>query len=134
MLTKSTGNSSEPGRVALVDMLIIASLWCATLIIVNPIGNFPLNDDWSYGLTVKHFLESGDFRPTGWTGMPLLTNVLWGSLFCIARGFSFTAQRLSTLTLSLVGILGVYILMRDVGQRRWLAVTTALTSRTRFHP
>jgi hypothetical protein len=53
--------------------------------------------------------------------------VLWGSLFCIPKGFSFTALRLSTLTLSLLGILGVYALMRALCQPRWLAVITALT-------
>jgi len=127
MLTEPNGASAIPGRVVTIDMLIIASLWCVSLVVVNPLGNFPLNDDWSYGLTVEHFVNSGDFRPTPNTAMPLLSNVLWGSLFCIPRGFSFTALRLSTLTLSLVGILAVYLLMRELRQPRWLAVTAAVT-------
>jgi hypothetical protein len=108
-------------------MLIIAALWCLSLLIVNPFGNFPLNDDWSFGLAVKHLLEKGEFRPLGWTSIPLLTNVLWGSLFCLPAGFSFTALRLSTLTLSLLGLLGCYLLIRDLRQPRWLAVVTTLT-------
>jgi hypothetical protein len=110
-----------------MDMLIIAALWCISLLIVHPLGNFPLNDDWSYGLAVKHLVENGDFRPTGWTSMPIITNVLWGALFCLPAGFSFSALQLSTLTLSLLGILGCYLLMRDLSQPRWLAVLTALT-------
>jgi len=127
MLTKSNGTSSIPGRIVVIDMLIIGSLWCVSLFIVNPFGNFPLHDDWSFGLTVKHLIENGEFRPTGWVSMPLITNVLWGSLFCIPSGFSFTALRLSTLTLSLVGILGGYLLIRDLRQPRWLAAIAALT-------
>ena len=126
MLKKSNGSSPTPGYIAVIDMLMIASLWAISIFIVDPLGNFPLNDDWSFGLTVKHLIENGDFRPSGWTSMPLITNVLWGSLFCIPAGFSFTALRLSTLTLSLLGILGSYVLIRDLRQPRWLALITAL--------
>jgi hypothetical protein len=109
------------------DLLLIAALWCVSLMVVNPLGNFPLNDDWSYGLTVKHLVETGEFRPTGWTSMPLLTNALWGSVFCLPAGFSFNALRLSTLTLSLGGVVGVFVLMRNLGASRWLAYLVALT-------
>src|ERR1017187_9031334 len=127
MLTQSDGKSSIPARIVVIDMLIIAALWCLSLLIVNPIGDFPLNDDWSYGLAVKHLVENGDYRPLGWTAMPLITNVLWASLFCIPAGFSFTALRLSTLTLSFLGLVGCYLLIRDLRQPRWLAVLTTLT-------
>jgi len=110
------------------DWLILASLWCISLFIVNPLGNFPLNDDWSYGLTVKHMIENGDYRPTiGWHYMSLITNVLWGSLFCIPFGFSFTALRLSTSALSLLGILGGHFLLRDLGVPRWQALIAIMT-------
>ena len=127
MLTKSNGSPSIPGRIVVVDMLLIAALWCISLFIVNPLGNFSLNDDWSFGLAVKHLIEQGEFRPLGWTSMSLITNVLWGSLFCLPAGFSFTALRLSTLTLSFLGLLGCYLLIRDLRQPRWLAVITTLT-------
>lgn len=111
----------------LVDGLLIISLWLVSLCIVNPIGDFPLNDDWSYGLTVKRLINDGDFHPLGWTGAPLLSNVLWGALFCIPAGFSFTALRLSTLAISLAGVFGIYFLLRELRQPRWLAVVAALT-------
>ncbi len=109
------------------DLVVIASLWCASIIVVNPFGDFPLNDDWSMGLSVKRLLETGDFRPTGWTAMPLITHTIWGALFCLPDGFSFEALRFSILTLSLLGILGTYILMRELCRARWFAVTAALT-------
>lgn len=39
--------------------------------------------------------------------MPLLTQILWGALFCLPGGFSFSALRLSTLVLSLAGLFTV---------------------------
>ena len=26
---------------------------------INPVGDFPLNDDWSFGRSVKHLVEDG---------------------------------------------------------------------------
>ena len=72
-----------PRSAARIDLLAIAAVWCVSVIITNPLGDFPLNDDWSYGLTVKHLIETGNFRPCGWTAMPLITQVLWGALFCL---------------------------------------------------
>lgn len=108
-------------------MLALASLWCIGLVLINPAGDFPLNDDWSYGRVVKGLIESGDFTPTGWTSMPLLTDALWGALFCLPAGFSFTALRLSTLALSLLGMLAFYLVMRELRAPRWLAMIASLT-------
>jgi 4-amino-4-deoxy-L-arabinose transferase-like glycosyltransferase len=116
-----------PKPVAIRDMLIIAAVWVVSILIVNPVGDFPLNDDWTYGRTVEQFLATGSFHPEDWAVMTLVTNVAWGSLFCLPAGFSFTALRLSTLTLSLIGILALYALVRDLRQPRWLAVVAALT-------
>ena len=127
MPMKSKDGSLIPRRIVMIDLLIITSMWCVSLCVINPLGHFPLNDDWSYGLTVRHLIENGGFHPTANTAMPLVTNVLWGSLFCIPTGFSFTALRLSTLTASLLGIILVYLLMRDICQTRWRAVITAVT-------
>jgi len=45
--------------------------------------------------------------------MPLITQALWGSIFCVPAGFSFNALRFS-LTLAIVGILGVYVLLSPI--------------------
>jgi hypothetical protein len=110
-----------------IPLLAIASLWLIGLVFTNPFGDFPLNDDWAYGLTVKRLLDTGDFRPVGWTSASLFTHVLWGSIFCIPNGFSFEALRFSSLTISLIGVLGAYVLIRELDGSRWLAVIIALT-------
>jgi len=127
METARQSRWDAPRFTTKIDLLAIACLWGLSLIIINPSGDFPLNDDWSMGLAVKRLLETGDFRPTGWTSMPLITQTIWGSLFCIPAGFSFEALRLSTLTLSLLGLLGAYLLIKEVCQSRSLAVIVALT-------
>lgn len=112
--------------VRAIDLLVLSAVFCIAVLIVNPIGDFPLNDDWSYGLTVKYLREHGDFRPVGWTSMPFISQALWGALFCVPRGFSFTALRFSTLTLSLVGVLGLYLLIWQLRRSRLLAFVCAL--------
>ena len=125
-------NSSESkidsilNHIFLVDILILTLLWIGAIILVNPVGNFPLNDDWSYGNAVRGIIEGRTFRPSGWTGMTLFSQALWGSLFCLPFGFSFTALRFSTLSLACVGLLGTYVLLSLIRTPRWLAILGAL--------
>ncbi len=116
-----------PLKTAARDALGIAAVCCLCVVVANPLGNFPIGDDWSFAQAVQRLLATGDFRPTGWTSMPLITQTFWGSLFCLPAGFSFNALRLSTLTMSLLGVLATYFLMRELRQPRWLAVVAALT-------
>jgi hypothetical protein len=112
-------------RAAIIDTLVLLLVWCGSLLVVNPVGDFPLNDDWSFGTTVNHFLESGEYQPV-WAAMTLITNVLWGSLFCLPAGFSFNALRVSTLVAGFLGVLGCYLLLRQVRQPRSYSMLGAL--------
>jgi hypothetical protein len=88
------------------------------VVLVNPIGNFPLNDDWSYGRAVKTLVEQHTYRLENWTSMPLFTQVLWGAAFAFPFGFSFTALRFSTLALALVAFVVLLLLARKLGVGR----------------
>ena len=114
-------------RNQLIDILFLIVIYIVSILIVNPLGNFPLNDDWSSAHPVKSLVERGDWRPTGFTGMSLITQSLWGAIFCIPTGFSFNALRFSTLTLTIVGIIGVYSLFIANNRGRLLAAMAALT-------
>ena len=122
-----SGRAIAITKVLISDVALITVLWWISIAIINPVGDFPLNDDWSYGSTVKHFVETGEYRPLGWSSVPLITNVIWGSLFCLPAGFSFTALRLSVLVLSWLGILGTYVLVREFQQGRCVAVIFTLS-------
>jgi hypothetical protein len=127
----STTKTSQPIRDLLnssgvaIDISILSIFWILSIILVDPRGDFPLNDDWSYGIAVKNLIERGGFYPTPWTSMPLISQTLWGAIFCIPFGFSFTVLRFSTLSLGLIGIAATYLLLRQIGSNRSLAITGA---------
>jgi hypothetical protein len=110
----------------LVSVYTLASFWILMVTLVNPIGNFPLHDDWAFSWTVRTLLETGQFRPSDWTATNTLSQVLFGALFCLPLGFSFNALRLSTLTLGFIGVLVTYALLREVGAGRAVALLGAL--------
>lgn len=113
-----------PGTIT--DLAIIVLLWILAVGAVKPVGEFPLNDDWSYSLAAKRLAEGEGYQPTGWTEMNLLSHAAWGALFCLPAGFSFTALRFSTLSLSLIGVLGLYGLIRQLHPSRGRALVCAL--------
>jgi hypothetical protein len=111
------------------DWLMVATLvaiWGLMAILVNPIGDFPLNDDWGYGLPVKWLVEDGQLRFTDWQSHPLITQVLWGSLFALPAGFSFTALRFSTLMIASLGLGATYLTAREAGLARPAAMAIAV--------
>ena len=113
-------------RTTARDIAAILLIRCAAEIAINPLGDFPLNDDWAWGRTVQTFLQQGAFHPTGWGPMSLLSHVVWGVLFCIPAGFSFTALRLAGFVASLVAGAGCYLLMLEARASRGLATVAAL--------
>lgn len=123
---KSFKSISKFYKSKFINILLIIITWMMMAILVNPIGDFPLNDDWAYGYSVKLLLEKGDFQLSGWTATNLLTQVLWGALFCLPFGFSFTALRFSTLTLGLIGVLATYGLLREINTNSKLSLLGAL--------
>ena len=79
-----------------INIAVITFIWAIAVVLVNPIGDFPLNDDWAYAQSVKSLLETGNFQLPGWAVANLLPQALWGALFCLPFGFSFTALRKSS--------------------------------------
>jgi len=107
--------------------VLLGLIWICMVVLANPIGDFPLNDDWAYGYSVRHLLQEGKLRFSDWTGPNLVGQVLWGALFCLPLGFSFTALRISTAVLGFVGILGTYGILRELKTSRPTAAIGALT-------
>ncbi|MGE0744757.1 MAG: ArnT family glycosyltransferase [Rhodospirillales bacterium] len=108
-----------PALVAIVFIVLVG--------LAGPGGDFPLNDDWSYAWSVRELHDEGRLAFTDWVSMPLVAQVLWGWLFTLPAGFSFTALRLSTVVLAVVGGLAVYALVRMASGRRDVATVAALT-------
>ena len=91
-------------------LLLITIGWILASLLVNPIGEFPINDDWAYARNVYHLAVEGVLKLSDWPAMTLIAQTLWGTLFCKIFGFSFTTLRLSVLVLSLSGLIFFYLL------------------------
>jgi 4-amino-4-deoxy-L-arabinose transferase-like glycosyltransferase len=92
--------------------LIVTVIWLIVIFLVNPIGDFPLNDDWCYGKSVKTLLEENYLKLYNWGEMTLVGQIYWGYLFVKIFGFSFTVLRCSTLILALISFFGLIRLFR----------------------
>ncbi len=117
--------TSENQLLSSMALFAPVALWCLALVVSNPLGNFPLNDDWSYALTVRHMLDTGAFRPLGWTATTLLGHTLWGAAFCLVFGYSFEVLRAATLVASLGGLICFAIMLRGLGCQRRVAIVAA---------
>ena len=107
--------------------LLIFILWFCCAFFVNPIGEFPLNDDWAYAKNVFHLSEHGDLVFDDWPAMTLIVHMLWGAMFTSVFGFSFTVLRISILILGFVGIWGCYLVIMKISRNHILALIGALT-------
>lgn len=100
------------------DLLLLLGLWVLGATCIGLGGEFALNDDWSYATAVQRLLDEGNYRPTDWTSAPTLTHTLWGALFCLPTGFSFTALRLSTCVLGGLVVVATHGLLGELGAPR----------------
>ncbi|MGK0363416.1 MAG: 4-amino-4-deoxy-L-arabinose transferase-like glycosyltransferase [Saprospiraceae bacterium] len=108
------------------SLVWLAVIWTIGIVLVNPMGDFPLNDDFSYGRTVYNLSELNIFLFDDWLAMSLIAQVLWGAAFTKIFGFSFTVLRFSTLVLAYLGLSACYLLGRDLGGSRKLSLIAAL--------
>ncbi|HWP58452.1 MAG TPA: glycosyltransferase family 39 protein [Candidatus Acidoferrales bacterium] len=110
---------SAPGAILLLIYL------CAAL----PLGLFadvPFHDDWTYAWSVEHLLKVGELDVLDWSIHYPFAQVLWGALFCLPFGFSFSALRISTAALAWLGALALYGTLRELGRARIESLTAAV--------
>ena len=100
------------------SLVVLAFVWVVAAALVNPVAEVPLNDDWAYAHVVRTLFDEGRLVFTDWQSMPLLTQVLWGALFCLPFGFSFTALRISTLVAAYLGAVALFGLLCELGATR----------------
>ena len=101
-------------RAPLRIILLLTILWVLSGLLVNPAGEFPLNDSWSYAKPVKTLYEEGRVQMSSWTAMPLIAHVAWGWLVSTVFGFSFTILRISVALLGLGGVLIAWQTIREL--------------------
>ncbi len=108
--------SSVSSRVSLLALLAI---WGAVIVIVNPRGEFMINDDWCFVKALQGLFSAGRLDSTGWGprgapgGPSLLVHLLWGHLFTFFGGFSLTTLRISVLVAGILGSVALLALLRS---------------------
>lgn len=107
--------------------LILILIYAAAELLVNPLGEFPLNDDWSYSKSVLMLHRDGHYYIGDWGSMMLAGQIVWGLLFVKALGFSFFVLRLSTMVSFIIGLVTLYKLALALTQNKTAALASALT-------
>jgi hypothetical protein len=100
-------------RQALRGSLLVPAIYLLSLLVTNPLGNFPLNDDWTYGKSVLWLVNDGIYN-VGISAASLWTHIYWGALFVKIFGFSFNVLRASTIVATIIGAVYIYKLFRKM--------------------
>jgi hypothetical protein len=101
-------------------------LWLVLELMANPIGNFPLNDDWAYYQNVYYLSEEGRFFFSDWLAMTLVLQVVWGAFVCKIFGFSFTVLRIATVLLAVGGTWSCFLFFNKFCKHKIVAYLAAL--------
>lgn len=108
-------------------------VWGLIIVVINPRGEFMVNDDWAFVRSLEAFRSTGNITATGWGppgapgGPALLVHLLLGDLFSRIFGFSLTNLRIAVLTMGILGSFGLMLLLRIAKVSPWLALLGTLT-------
>lgn len=105
----------------------LIGIFLVSIFIVNPLGDFPLNDDWSYADSVWKLYQENTLTINFWPAMTLVVQIVWGTIFCKLFGLSYLSLRISTLVSSLVGIILIYRFGMLLTKRKDISFILALT-------
>ncbi len=106
-------------------ILPCAAFFLLSTLLVSPVGEFALNDDWIFAKVVETLLDTGTYRGHPYLNATFIVQAYWGALFCKVLGFSFTSLRISTLVLGGVTLWGVAQCALILGLSRSLALLCA---------
>jgi len=114
------------------DVWLLLAIFAIAVLLVDPRGDFALDDDWDFALATWAFARSGHFQFTPFTAASLYLQVAWGALWTLVFGESFNVLRASTLVLAAATIVVFHALLRRLPLtrgERFLAAAALI-----FHP
>lgn len=138
MLSEQTLKRSHEPASSSVDKVIIPSkdqeesvlgwlpfvgaviYYLVNIFIISNQGNFPINDDYVYGLSVEHFLKTGELQLFA-SGSACYLHILTGALACKLSGFSFEVLRSLNLAMGFLSVIAIFLTARELKVRRSLA-------------
>ena len=108
----------SPSKSRRIDLSLVSLVWLLAALLLQPFQNTPFVDDWVYAWPVERLLNGGDLRVLDHSTSLNAVQIAWGVLFCLPFGFSFTALRVSTWVVGLLGLWAMYLVLRDQGVNR----------------
>jgi len=100
---------------------LILGIYLLCILVVNPRGEFPLNDDWSYVRSAFAFGSGQGLKVDQWSAPSLVGQALYGGLLTKIFSPHFLVLRISTLFLSCCTAALLWAIFRRTGIRRDLA-------------
>lgn len=96
----------------------LAVLFFAIVIFINPLREFPLNDDWTHTLSIKTFIDSGLLYYPAFLSAYLYLPIIYGIALTSLFDFSFSILRITNLVFALATIIFFYFfLKKSTGSR-----------------
>jgi hypothetical protein len=114
-----------------IPYLIIILLCLATAAVVDPRGEFPLNDDWSYTRTALTFARGAGMHVDEWSAPSLVGQALYGGLLIRTFGMKFLALRAATLLAACGVAMALFFSLTRLGVHKpiiWVAVLSWIFS------
>jgi len=108
-----------------VPIAMVIGLFLLVAVLVRPFGNYPAHDDAGYGLAVFRLVREGHFEFPTWAAMTMVTQLVYGTAACALLGCSFLSLHISSLIVSLAGIVAVYLLVLEIGMSKNVAALAA---------
>ncbi len=106
----------RPVLLRLLPLAVSALAWAVLCCAFPPADQeFPLNDDWAFARGALAFYRGEGIHYFDWASMPQLGQWLWAWPFVLVLGASNFALRVSTIFLSLVGLVAFEDLLRQEG-------------------
>ncbi len=115
--------------------LFIVALYAVCILLVNPRGEFPLNDDWSYSRSAFRLGTENRLMVDEFSAPNLVGQALYGGLLIRLFGKSFLILRLSTLVLSCGLACLLWRLFKESGadsSLAWIAVLSWIFNPIQF--
>ena len=126
-------NLLDEWRKNWLPWVTLLMVWGFIIVVVDPRGEFMVNDDWAFVRSLEALRSTGKIIATGWGppgapgGPALLAHLLLGDLFSRLFGFSLTTLRIAVLTMGILGSFGLMLLFRIAKVSPWLALLGTLT-------
>jgi len=106
--------------------LILFSLFILATVLVNPMGNFPLNDDWTHTWAIANYLKTNNFIYPAWLSSHMHLPIIYGLVLSKIFGFSFTLLRFTNIFFSFLTLIIFFNICQEFKVKKVLSFLLTL--------